>query len=68
MSELLNEEKLTTADIVHPEWSRNVRTASVDDRDRQPDQPVIATQKTTENSVAPSFPDDELHNFRARWD
>ena len=68
MSELLNDEKLTTADIVHPERLRDAQQAIVDGSNRQPDQPTIATEKTKENSVAPLFPDDELHNFRARWD
>jgi hypothetical protein len=74
MSELLlndekfNDEKLSTADIVHPERSRDVQQAIVDDRNRQTDPQVFATQKAPENSVAPLVPDDELHNFRARWD
>jgi hypothetical protein len=66
MSELLlNDEKLTTADIAHPERSTDVEPAVVDDRNAQP---VIASQKTAETSSTPLFPDDELHNFRARWD
>jgi hypothetical protein len=34
----------------------------------QPAQAVIASHKTAERSSTPLFPDDELHNFRARWD
>jgi hypothetical protein len=69
MSELLlNDEKLTTADIAHPERSTNVQPAVVDDRNLQSAQSVIASQKTAESSSTPLFPDDELHNFRARWD
>ena len=69
MSELLlNDEKLTTADIAHPERSADVEPAVVDDRNPQPAKAVIASQKTAENSPTPLFPDDELHNFRARWD
>lgn len=34
----------------------------------EPEQAVIATQKTVESSSSPLFPDDELHYFRARWD
>lgn len=68
MSELLlNDEKLTTADIAHPERTTNVQPTVIDDRN-EPAQAVIASQKTTENSSTPLFPDDELHNFRARWD
>ncbi len=69
MSELLlNDEKLTTADIAHPERSADVEPAVVDDRNAQPAKAVITSQKTAENSPTPLFPDDELHNFRARWD
>jgi hypothetical protein len=68
MSELLNDEKLTTADIAHPERSADAQPAVIDDRNREPDQPVIATPKTSESTSGPLFPDDELHNFRSRWD
>jgi hypothetical protein len=68
MSELLlNDDKLTTADIAHPERSTNVQPTVIDDRN-EPVQPVAASQKTAESSSTPLFPDDELHNFRARWD
>jgi hypothetical protein len=68
MSELLlNDEKLTTADIAHPERSMDVQPAVID-RNLEPAQPVNATQKTVASSSGPLFPDDELHNFRARWD
>ncbi len=64
MSELLlNNENLTTADIAHAENARDVRP-SADDRTIQ--QTVPAPLKARETS--PLFPDDELHNFRARWD
>jgi hypothetical protein len=67
MSELLlNDEKLTTADFAHPERSTNVQPAVIDRNERA--QTVIASQKTAESSSTPLFPDDELHNFRARWD
>jgi hypothetical protein len=69
MSELLlNDEKLTTADIAHPERSMDVQPTVTDDRNLEPAQAVIGTQKTVESSSGPLFPDDELHNFRARWD
>jgi hypothetical protein len=64
MSELLlNDENLTTADIAHAEQAREVQP-SADDRAIQ--QTVPAPLKAREAS--PLFPDDELHNFRARWD
>lgn len=69
MSELLlSDEKLTTADIAHPERTREVPAAANDDRNLEPVQAVPATSKTAEKSAGPLFPDDELHNFRAQWD
>jgi hypothetical protein len=65
MSELLlNDENLTTADIAHAENARDVQPSAIDDRTLQ--QTVPAPLKAREAS--PLFPDDELHNFRARWD
>jgi hypothetical protein len=67
MSELLlNDEKLTTADIAHPEKTTVAQPAAIDDRNLQPGQAVPAP--LTAREAAPLFPDDELHNFRARWD
>ena len=69
MSELLlKDEKLTTADIAYPERAANVQPAVIDDSNPQPEQAVIASQKNAESSSTPLFPDDELHNLRARWD
>ena len=63
MSELLlNDENLTTADIAHAENAGDVQPPVIDDRQ----QAVPAALKAREAS--PLFPDDELHNFRARWD
>jgi hypothetical protein len=65
MSELLlNDENLTTADIAHAENARDVQPSAIDDRTLQ--QTVPAPLKAREAS--PLFPDDELHNLRARWD
>jgi hypothetical protein len=65
MSELLlNDENLTTADIAHAENARDVQPSTIEDRALQ--QTVPAPLKAREAS--PLFPDDELHNLRARWD
>jgi hypothetical protein len=71
MSELLvNDDKLTTADIVNPERVREAQTTNVDGRSLEPlpstTATTAATPKTTD--TGPLFPDDELHNFRAKWD
>jgi hypothetical protein len=61
---LLNDEKLTTADIVHPERiHRDGQPIPVD-----PNGLAVATPMPTENKAVPLFPEDELHNFRAQWD
>jgi len=83
---LLEDEKLTTADIARPATPRQARadainrTADTADRvitdDSQPIPLPAGTTTNTANNVAsantieagPLFPDDELHNFRARWD
>jgi hypothetical protein len=67
MSEsLLNEEDLTTADSAHPEKATVGQPSAIDDRYLRPGQavptPLTARKATT------LFPDDELQNFRARWD
>jgi hypothetical protein len=67
MSELLlNDENLTTADIAHPEKSREAQPSVIDDRTLQPGQAVPT--RLTAREATPLFPDDELHSFRARWD
>ena len=83
---LLEDEKLTTADIARPATPRQARadainrTADTADRvitdDSQPIPLPAGTTTNSANTVAstntieagPLFPDDELHNFRARWD
>jgi hypothetical protein len=67
MSELLlNDENLTTADIAHPEKSRDAQASAIDERNLQPGQAVAMRPAARE--ATPLFPDDELHSFRARWD
>ena len=67
MSELLlNDEKLTTADIAHPEKITVAQPSAIDDRNLQPGQAVPAA--LTAREAIPLFPDGELHTFRARWD
>jgi hypothetical protein len=83
MSDSLLEDRLTTADIASP-TPRQARAAAInseqnntqaiplpahtqDDRDRNvsnenADNPPSLTE------AGPLFPDDELHNYRARWD
>ena len=63
---LLNDETLTTADIAHLETIGEVPAVGIDNRILQPRQVVPSPAKTAE--AGPLFPDDELHNFRARWD
>jgi hypothetical protein len=63
MSELLlNDEKLTTADIANRERARENPANAADDRSLSP------VQATAKNAAAPLFPDEELHGLRAQWD
>jgi hypothetical protein len=78
---LLEDEKLTTADIARPATPRQARAEAInrnpDQRD-QPDGETIQLPANTANAASdtkpsitdagPLFPEDELHNFRARWD
>lgn len=66
MNELRNDDNLTTADIANPQGSRDAQAVAIEERDLQPEHALPATVKSPE--VTPLFPDDELHNFRARWD
>ena len=81
---LLEDERLTTADIARPATSRQARAEAIstDNRPEQPIQLPAATDNPSNGfaastnpatsaasaSAGPLFPDDELHNFRARWD
>jgi len=64
--EILTDETLTTADIAHPVRDGLVPPAAIDQRNMQPTQNTLTPSRTVEAN--PLFPDDELHNFRARWD
>jgi hypothetical protein len=72
---LLEEERLTTADIARMATPRQAR-AEVMERNAAPPetQPIElpaatnAENATSITGAGPLFPDDELHNFRARWD
>jgi hypothetical protein len=64
---LLNDEKLTTADIAHPERLREVQASAIEDRKLE-HLPIEPAPLKTADPAGPLFPDDELHNFRARWD
>jgi hypothetical protein len=63
---LLNDEKLTTADIAFADRAREVPSTEINDLNFQSGQavpvPVVSSQP------GPLFPDDELHSFRTRWD
>jgi hypothetical protein len=79
---LLRNENLTTADIANPVRASMVPPADINEQDIQPIQEnrqaqraqgqaydtreTVTQQRTAEPN--PLFPDDELHNFRARWD
>jgi len=75
---LLRDENLTTADIANPVRAGLVPPADLNERNIQPVLETRQAQKTPDardNAVQqrtaeanPLFPDDELHNFRARWD
>lgn len=58
MPDLRNDENLTTADLLNP--SHDAEQPSI------PAGQAVATAAKPETT--PLFPDDELHNFRARWD
>jgi len=82
---LLEEDRLTTADIANP-TPRQARAAAMNrEANQATDQaitdapiPLPATTPTATSTAAANgngaaapaalFPDDELHNFRARWD
>jgi hypothetical protein len=74
MNELRNDEGLTTADIANPERSNGVQAAAptIDGRnlqdERENERAAYGKQKTAETSDAPLFPDNELNDFRGRWD
>jgi len=74
---LLEEDRLTTADIANP-TARQARAAAREaDAEKAADAAIPLPASTTANPApaanaaaasAALFPEDELHNFRARWD
>ncbi len=81
MKELLNDEELTTADIVNPtrpqtaaetttESVADARSNALDTRngvaDTRNGQPLAAAAQQPQPN--PLFPEEELHGFRSRWD
>ena len=81
MKELLNDEELTTSDIVNPTRSQTVteaaagpvadtRNGALDTRngvaETRNGQPLAAAPQQAHPN--PLFPEDELHGFRSRWD
>jgi len=83
MSDSLLEDNLTTADIARPTprqaradaMERNAERVDQADSPQPielpastPNQPNPVSQKATLTDAGPLFPEDELHNFRARWD
>jgi hypothetical protein len=72
MSDSLVEERLTTADIATPRQARAASMERNQDRvDPAGTQPIplpAASNTPAVTDAGPLFPDDELHNFRARWD
>ena len=77
---LLEEDRLTTADIANP-TPRQARAAANREANAEsnadsriplpaatPADNTTTANAARNNDVAPLFPDDELHNFRARWD
>jgi hypothetical protein len=80
---LLEADRLSTADIANPQTPRQARAAAMDrdtegpaDTAAEPiplpaSTPAANTNSTTTKAMTdagPVFADDELHNFRARWD
>ena len=84
---LLEDEKLTTADIARPATPRQARAEAMNANANavaDTEQPIplpASTNTITSNSTnpvtnnpaaltdaGPLFPEDEFHNFRARWD
>lgn len=71
---LLEDERLTTADIARPATPRQTRAEVIERSAAQSEtQPIelpasANTKNTSITDAGPLFPDEELHNFKARWD
>jgi len=73
MSELLRDERLTTADIVNPPrpelTDRSVNEDGVTPRaDMRTNAEYAQTASNVQAQANPLFPENELHNFRSNWD
>src|SRR5271166_1361790 len=72
MNELRNDANLTTADIAHPDsynqGYNESQIAVMEEGNVRPGESLSAPRQRTETSAAPLFPDNELQNFRGRWD
>jgi hypothetical protein len=69
MNELRHSDEVpTTEDFANPERARQVLATAIDENKSQFGQEAPPPEKTADPSAGPLFPDDELHNFRARWD
>jgi hypothetical protein len=74
----LTDNTLTTAEIAHPTRSVQISPTAANGENIQPIQESRQMQRggdtrdniTSQRTLDPNplFPDDELHNFRARWD
>lgn len=71
----LTDGNLTTADIANPVRASLVPTTDVNERNMESARKAPAAQKIQETlaprtaeAAGPLFPEDELHNYRARWD
>ena len=81
MNELRNDQELTTADIANPQRGGDLRAAVIDEQpvssqtypsvaqniDERPLLSSIAQNKA-EMADGPVFREEELQNFRSRWD
>jgi hypothetical protein len=65
---LLRDETLTTADIAHPVRAGLIPPVAEDGRTERPAARIDNTVAAQTTDAGPLFPDDELHNFRSRWD
>ena len=71
MNELRNDANLTTADIARPQGydkGYNESQVAVMDEGDQNSGQIVAVPRKSETIAGPLFTDNELQNFRTRWD
>jgi|SRR5271156_2248606 hypothetical protein len=71
MNELRNDANLTTADIARPQGydkGYNESQVAVMDEGDQNSGQIVAVPRKSETTAGPLFTDNELQNFRTRWD